>query len=86
MLLLGAAIAFLAAVPPSLIERLPSFCLNRHVFGWCPGCGSLRALVYLFHGSVSHALRYNVNCLLTGPVLALLLLAGLQRWERSSPG
>jgi hypothetical protein len=86
MLLLGAAIAFLAAVPPSLIERLPSFCLNRHILGWCPGCGSLRALVYLFHGEVGQAIKYNPNCLIVAPVLILLLLASVRRWERTSRG
>jgi len=66
-------------VPPSFVERLPSVCLNRHIFGFCPGCGSLRALVCLFHGSVGQALEYNPNCLLTAPVLVLLLLASLRR-------
>jgi hypothetical protein len=66
-------------VPPSLVERLPSVCLNRHLLGWCPGCGSLRALICLFHGAVGPALEYNPNCLLTGPVLVLLLLASLRR-------
>ncbi|TFG79527.1 MAG: DUF2752 domain-containing protein [Chromatiales bacterium] len=66
-------------VPPSLVERLPSVCLNRHLLGWCPGCGSLRALVCLFHGAVGQALTYNANCLLTAPVLVLLLLASLRR-------
>jgi len=42
-------------------------------------CGSLRALVCLFHGAVGQALKYNPNCLLTGPVLIILLLASLQR-------
>jgi len=62
-----------------LVERLPSVCLNRHIFGFCPACGSLRALVCLFHGAVGQALEYNPNCLLTGPVLAFLLLASLRR-------
>jgi len=62
-----------------MVERLPSVCLNRHIFGFCPGCGSLRALVWLFHGAVGRALQYNLNCLLTGPALVLLLLASLRR-------
>jgi len=62
-----------------LVERLPSVCLNRHIFGFCPACGSLRALVYLFHGALWQALKQNPNCLLTGPVLVLLLLASLRR-------
>jgi hypothetical protein len=74
-----AAVTLLVVVPPSLVERLPSVCLNRHIFGFCMACGSLRALVCLFHGAVDQALKYNPNCLLTGPVLIILLLASLQR-------
>lgn len=73
------AVVFLAVVPPSLVVRLPSVCLNRLIFGFCPACGSLRALIYLFHGAVGQALKYNPNCLLTGPVLVLLLLSSLRR-------
>jgi hypothetical protein len=72
-------VAALALVPPSLVERLPSVCLNRHIFGFCPACGSLRALVHLFHGALGPALRHNVNCLLTGPILLIFLLANLRR-------
>jgi hypothetical protein len=78
VLLLG-YMAFLVVVPPALVERLPSVCLNRHIFGFCPACGSLRALVCLFHGALGQALKYNPNCLLTGPVLVLLLLVSLRR-------
>jgi hypothetical protein len=77
--LLLAVVVALVVVPPAWIERLPSVCLNRHIFGFCPACGSLRALVCLFHGAVGPALKYNPNCLLTAPVLVLLLLAGLRR-------
>jgi len=67
-----------------LVERLPSVCLNRHIFGFCPACGSLRALVRLFHGDIAGAVRFNLNALLTGPVLVLLLLASLRRWRQSA--
>lgn len=77
--LLAAAVAALVAVPPSFVERLPSVCLNRHIFGFCPACGSLRALVHFFHGAFGEALKHNPNCLVTGPVLVILLLAGLRR-------
>jgi hypothetical protein len=74
-----AAVVALVAVPPSLIERLPSVCLNRLIFGFCPACGSLRALVRLFHGDLTGAVRFNPNVLLTGPVLVVLLLTNLKR-------
>jgi hypothetical protein len=73
------AVAALAVIPPAWVERLPSVCLNRHIFGFCPACGSLRALVHLFHGALGPALRHNLNCLLTGPILVILLLASLRR-------
>jgi len=76
VLLLGAVLA-LAVVPPSFWERLPNLCLNRHLFGFCLGCGSVRALAALSHGDVGGALRYNVNCLVTGPLLIGLLGAAL---------
>jgi hypothetical protein len=74
-----AGVVALVAVPPSLFERLPSVCLNRHIFGFCPACGSLRALVNLFHGNLAGAVRFNHNVLLTGPVLVMLLLSSLRR-------
>ena len=73
------AVAALAVIPPAWVERLPSVCLNRHIFGFCPACGSLRALVHLLHGALGPALKLNPNCLLTAPVLILLLLASLRR-------
>ena len=77
--LLLAAVTALVAVPPSFVERLPSVCLNHRLFGWCPACGSLRALVRLFHGDVAAAVRFNPNVLVTAPLLVLLLLDSLRR-------
>jgi hypothetical protein len=82
LLLLTAAAIGLAFVPPSWVERLPSICLNHHLFGWCPGCGSLRALARLFHGDVAGAVRFNANVLLTAPLLAGLAVVRLVRRRR----
>ena len=71
-------------MPPSVVERLPSVCLNRHLFGWCPGCGSLRALVRLFHGDLAGAVRLNLNVLLTAPLLVVLLAVSLRRAIRQT--
>jgi len=81
--LLLAVMVALTVVPPSLVERLPSVCLNHRLFGWCPGCGSLRALVRFFHGDFAGAVRFNPNVLVTAPLLVLLLLDGLRRALRS---
>jgi hypothetical protein len=77
--LLLAVIVALVVVPPAFVERLPSVCLNRHIFGFCPACGSLRALVRLFHGDLAGAVRFNPNVIVTAPLLVLLLLGGLRR-------
>ena len=77
-LLLG-FIAALVVVPPVWVERLPSFCLNQRIFGFCPGCGSLRALVRLFHGDLAGAVHFNLNVILTGPLLLALLVSRLRR-------
>jgi len=82
--LLLAVVVTLSVVPPTFAERLPSVCLNHRLFGWCPGCGSLRALVRLFHGDPAGAVRLNVNVLLTAPLLVLLLFENLRR-GRSTP-
>jgi hypothetical protein len=80
--LLLAVVLALVAASPAFVERLPSVCLNHRLFGWCPGCGSLRALVRFFHGDVAGAVRFNRNVLVTAPLLVLLLLDGLRRAVR----
>jgi len=77
--ILLAAVAALVLVPPWWIERLPSLCLNQRIFGFCPGCGSLRALVRLFHGDLAGAVHFNLSVLLTGPLPLVLLVARLRR-------
>jgi len=73
------AVLVLVVLPLSFWEHLPHLCLNRHLFGFCPGCGSVRALAALFHGDLGSALRLNPNCLVTGPLLLALLAVGLHR-------
>jgi hypothetical protein len=72
-------LAALVLVPPWWVEWLPSVCLNRHIFGFCPACGSLRALVRLFHGDLAGAAHFSPNVLLTGPLLLALLFSRLRR-------
>ena len=77
-ILLLVFVAALVVVPPAWVERLPSLCLNRHIFGFCPACGSLRALLRLFHGDLAGAVHFNLNVLLTGPFLLALLVRNLR--------
>jgi len=82
LLLLTAAAIGLTLVPPSLVERLPSICLNQRLFGWCPACGSLRALVRFFHGDIAGAVRFNVNVIVTAPLLVGLAITQFRRGAR----
>jgi hypothetical protein len=75
----------LALVPPDLIERLPSVCLNQRLFGFCPGCGSLRALSHFFHGDLAGAVRLNWNVLVIAPLVAGLALAAVLAKKRQRP-
>ena len=79
LIIFPCALALFTIMPPQWVERLPSVCINHHLFGWCPGCGSLRALVRLFHGDVAGAARFNVNVLFTAPLLVGLLVSGVVR-------
>ena len=78
-LLIAAAVVTLALLPVELVERLPSVCLNRHLFGFCPGCGTVRAMSHLLHGDLAGALECNVNCLVVLP-----LMLGLAAWSITS--
>jgi hypothetical protein len=73
----------LAAVPPAWLDRLPSLCINQSLLGFCPACGTVRALAHLLHGEFPAAVAHNPNCLLVGPLLlALLLLQARGRLDR----
>ncbi len=76
--LLAGAVLALAALPLPFWERLPHICLNRHLFGFCVGCGSARALAALFHGQPALALGYNLNCVATAPLMLALLASSLR--------
>jgi branched-subunit amino acid transport protein len=58
---------------------LPSLCIWKKIFGFCPACGTLRALNAFFHGQVKEALSYNINVLGIVPVIFVILTADLLR-------
>jgi hypothetical protein len=72
------AVVFLLPLPlfmisPSSLEKLPSLCLIKNIFGVeCPGCGMTRALVYLLHGDLPSALHSNPLALIALPLLGFL--------------
>src|SRR5579885_2871135 len=72
---LAVAVSFFALVPPEILSMGPNLCLWRfllHVPA-CPACGSLHALAAFFHGRFADALRFNLNVMITGPLLLGLL-------------
>ncbi len=70
LLLIAAACAALAIVPPATLDRLPRFCLWQRLFGYCPACGTTRALSALLHGDPARAVAYNANVIVVAPLLA----------------
>jgi len=75
-----AAVAALMVIPTSWVEHGPSLCLIRAIFHTCPFCGTVRALSHFFHGEFAEAVRWNINVVLTGPLLAALAAKALLRW------
>jgi hypothetical protein len=77
-IILGAvltAVTILVAAEPGQISSLPTLCFFRLVFGWeCPGCGMLRGLAALGSADLDAAVSYNWKVVLTGPLLAYLLV------------
>jgi hypothetical protein len=74
-LVLTAALAVFCLVPPETLARGPDLCLWKHLFhlAACPACGSTRALAAFFHGRFAEAVAFNLNVLITGPGLLVLL-------------
>jgi len=65
----------LLIIPLSSLERFPSLCLIKSIFGGeCPGCGMARALAYLLHGDLPGALHSNPLALMVLPLLGFLWL------------
>lgn len=76
---LATAVAFFALIPPEALSGGPNLCLWRHILhlSACPACGTLHALAAFFHGHFTDALRFNLNVLITGPLLLGLLASDL---------
>jgi hypothetical protein len=83
-LVLTAALAAFCLVPPETLARGPDLCLWKHLFhlAACPACGSTRALAAFFHGQFAEALAFNLNVVVTGPGLLVLLALDTLRMLR----
>jgi hypothetical protein len=86
--ILVAVVVGFSLVPPELLARGPDLCLWRHLFhlAACPACGSTRALAAFFHGQFAQALAFNLNVLITGPGLLVLLALDALRMLRQARG
>ncbi|MEE1930476.1 DUF2752 domain-containing protein [Streptomyces sp. TRM 70351] len=73
---LGAAAAYVAAVPPGEPVRYPPCPVLRHTGLLCPGCGGLRAAHALLHGHLGTAA--GANALVVAGVVVLAVLGA--RW------
>jgi hypothetical protein len=77
-----AALAALAWIPPDAIAAMPPVCVFKALLGTeCFGCGMTRALSALLHGDIASALAYNRLVLFALPALALIAVVpeALQR-------
>ena len=74
----------LIATPTSWIERGPSLCLIRRVFGVrCPGCGMTRAFSCVVHGKFKQAFQHNKLVVIVFPILCYVWAKSLIHEIRS---
>ena len=72
----GIAILVMFFLNPQHIP-LPDLCLIKKIFGYCPACGTTRALTCFFKGEFAESIKYNCNVILTAPLIVLLFLKNL---------
>ena len=72
----GIAILILLFLNPQHIN-LHNFCIVKRIFGYCPACGTTRALACFFKGEFVESIKYNFNVILVGPLFGLLFLRNL---------
>lgn len=72
----GIAILILFFLNPRYVI-LPDLCLIKKIFGYCPACGTTRALVCFFKGEFVESIKYNFNVILVGPLITILFLKNL---------
>lgn len=74
----------LIATPTAWLERGPSLCLIRRVFGVrCPGCGMTRAFSSVVHGKFKQAYQYNKLVVIVFPLLCYVWAKSLVHDIRS---
>jgi hypothetical protein len=76
----------LLLVPTAWLDRGPSLCLIRRIFGVrCPGCGMTRAFSSVIHGKFKQAFQYNKLVVVVFPLLCYVwgksLAAEIRSWR-----
>ena len=70
-LIIPVVFAALALIPVDLLDRFPSFCIYRNLFGIrCPGCGMTHAFCAVLHGEFRAAWSYNPLVVVAFPFFA----------------
>ena len=72
----GTGIAVVVFLVPKA-GSFPDLCLFDRFFGYCPACGTTRALSCFFRGQFPAALSFNRNVLVTGPLIIFIFLKDL---------
>lgn len=69
----GAGMIILAILPPPS-HFLPDLCIIKESIGYCPACGTTRALACFFKCRFLEAINYNTNVVLVGPLIFMIFL------------
>jgi hypothetical protein len=79
------AVAYVGSVDPNTPGHYPT-CPFLFLTGWyCPGCGALRCLHALAHGSLTEALDRNILAVAAVGILSVWWLAWVARRVRGRP-
>lgn len=64
-------------------QHLPELCIIKRVFGYCPACGTTRALSCFLKGEYAESLKYNFNVIFTAPLFIYIFLKNLMKVIRN---
>jgi hypothetical protein len=77
-LIFPAAFVVLALVPIEFLDRMPTMCVYRALFGIrCPGCGMTHAFCSVLHGHPVAAFGYNHLVVVAFPFFVILAIRDL---------
>ena len=81
IILLAAALLYLAMVPPAELGFGRDICLIKSItHRACPGCGMTRAFSALLHGDLQQAIQFNPFIIIVAPILAYLITQKISRF------